>query len=179
MLNKAILMGRLTKDPEVRYSQNSLAVCNYTLVVDRRYAKQGEEKQTDFLPIVTFGKTAEFCEKYFRKGQQVAVSGRIQTRSWDANDGTKRYMTEIIAEDCYFADSKRPEGNSDYSARPEDYGYYPQLNSNAPSASFDAMGKNGSEATNAANSMGDKLGTENSDADDGFEPIDNENDLPF
>ena len=88
MLNKAILMGRLTKDPEMRYtSTNNTPVCTFTLAVDRRFSRQGEEKQTDFIPIVTWNKTAEFCSKYFVKGMQVAVCGRIQTRSWDDADG--------------------------------------------------------------------------------------------
>ena len=110
-MNKAILMGRLTKDPELRYtSNNSTAVCNFTLAVDRRFTRQGEEKQTDFIPIVTWGKTAEFCSKYFQKGQQVAVVGRIQTRSWDDNEGKRHYVTEVVSDEAYFADSKRDEG---------------------------------------------------------------------
>ena len=195
-MNKAILMGRLTRDPEVRYSQNNnLAVCNYTLAIDRRFARQGEEKQTDFIPIVTFGKTAEFCEKYFRKGQQVAVSGRIQTRTWDDNDGKKHYMTEVIAEDCYFADSKRPEGGGDYGARPEDYGYYPQVSSNAPPQSAGGYGNNGGVGgVGGAGSAGSGYGASatsdgltsssgqtsgESSMNDGFVPMENENDLPF
>ena len=184
-MNKAILMGRLTRDPEVRYSQNNLAVCNYTLAIDRRFSKQGEEKQTDFIPIVTFGKTAEFCEKYFRKGQQVAVSGRIQTRTWDDNEGRKRYVTEVIAEDCFFADSRRPESGGDYGARPEEYGYYPQMNPNAPtdmartpdesdipaSSGFDAVESTPGKTTQEQHS--------DSGADDGFVPVESENDLPF
>jgi single-strand DNA-binding protein len=110
-MNKAILMGRLTKDPEMRYTTgNNTPVCSFTLAIDRRFSRQGEERQSDFLPIVVFGKTAEFCSKYFTKGQQVAVVGRIQTRSWDDNEGKKHYVTEIVAEEAYFADSKRSEG---------------------------------------------------------------------
>lgn len=108
-MNKVALLGRLTKDPELRYSsnENSTAWATFSLAVNRRYAKQGEERQADFINILAFGKTAEFCAKYFAKGQQVAISGRIQTRSWDDNEGKKRYATEIVAEDVYFADSKR------------------------------------------------------------------------
>lgn len=109
-MNKAILMGRLTKDPELRYtSGNNTAVCSFTLAVDRRFAKQGEERQADFIPIVSFGKTAEFCSKYFLKGRQVAVIGRIQTRSWDDTEGKRHYVTEVIAEETYFADSKKSD----------------------------------------------------------------------
>lgn len=107
-MNKAILMGRLTRDPELRYTSNTnTAVCNYTLAIDRRFSRQGEEKQADFIPIVAWGKTAEFCSRYFQKGQQVAVVGRIQTRTWDDNEGKRHYVTEVIADEAYFADSKR------------------------------------------------------------------------
>ena len=83
-MNKVILMGRLTRDPEVRYTQtNNTLVCNYSLAVNRRFARQGEERQADFFNIVAWGKTGEFCSKYFKKGQQVGVIGRLQTRSWD------------------------------------------------------------------------------------------------
>jgi single-strand DNA-binding protein len=122
-MNKAILMGRLTRDPEVRYTQSNLTVSNFTLAIDRRFVRQGEERQADFIPIVTFGKTAEFCEKYFKKGQQVLVVGRIQTRSWDDNEGKKRYMTEVVSEEVYFADSRRQDGDG---GRGDDYGFYPQ-----------------------------------------------------
>lgn len=110
-MNKVILMGRLTKDPELRYtSTNNTAVCSFTLAVDRRFARQGEERQADFIPIVAWSKLAEFCGKYFEKGRMVAVVGRIQTRTWDDNEGKRHYVTEVIADEAYFADSKRGEG---------------------------------------------------------------------
>ena len=110
-MNKAILMGRLTKDPELRYtSANNTAVCSFTLAIDRRFARQGEERQADFIPIVAWNKLGEFCGKYFQKGRQVVVVGRIQTRSYDDNEGKKRYVTEVVAEEAYFADGKREEG---------------------------------------------------------------------
>lgn len=109
-MNKVILMGRLTKDPELRYTTtNNTPVCSFTLAVDRRFARQGEEKQTDFIPIVVWSKLAEFCGKYFQKGKEVAVVGRIQTRTWDDSEGKKRYVTEVIAEEAYFAESKKAE----------------------------------------------------------------------
>ena len=111
-MNKVILMGRLTRDPEVRYTQtNNTLVASFSLAVNRRFAKQGEERQADFINIVAWSKTGEFCSKYFKKGQQVGVIGRIQTRSWDDDQGQKHYVTEVIAEEAYFADSKR-EGDS-------------------------------------------------------------------
>ncbi len=114
-MNKAILMGRLTKDPELRYTNaNNTPVCSFTLAIDRRFKSQSEERQADFIPVVAWGKTAEFCSNYFRKGRQVAVSGRIQTRSWDDNEGKRHYTTEVVAEDVYFADSKKDSDSSDF-----------------------------------------------------------------
>ena len=107
-MNKVILMGRLTKDPDLKYtSGNNTAVCSFTLAIDRRFQRQGEERQTDFIQIVAWSKLAEFCGKYFQRGRQVAVTGRIQTRTWDDNEGKRHYVTEIVAEEAYFADSKR------------------------------------------------------------------------
>ncbi len=112
-MNKVILMGRLTRDPEVRYTQtNNTLVASFSLAVNRRFARQGEERQADFINIVAWSKTGEFCSKYFKKGQQVGIIGRIQTRNWDDEQGQKHYVTEVIAEEAYFADSKR-EGNGD------------------------------------------------------------------
>jgi single-strand DNA-binding protein len=108
-MNKVILMGRLTKEPELRFtSTNNTAVCSFTLAVERR-VKQGEEKQADFIPIVAWSKLGEFCGKYFQKGRQVAVVGRLQVRTWDDNEGKKRYATEVVADEAYFADSKKAE----------------------------------------------------------------------
>ncbi len=110
-MNKVILMGRLTKDPELRYtSGNNTAVCSFSLAVNRRFSKPGEEKQADFFNVVAWEKTAEFCGKWFEKGRQVVVVGRLQNRSWDDNEGKKHYVTEVVAEETYFADSKKGEG---------------------------------------------------------------------
>lgn len=105
-MNKVILMGRLTRSPEVRYSQGAepVAVARYTLAVNRRF-KRKDEPEADFIPCVAFGKSGEFAEKYFRKGQMVAVTGRLQVRSWD-KDGERRYATEVIIEEQHFAESK-------------------------------------------------------------------------
>lgn len=107
MFNKAILMGRLTRDPETSTSTSGVVVTRFTLAVDRRFQKQGEERQADFINIVTFNKTAEFVKKYFIKGQLALVSGSIQTRSWDGQDGQKKYATEVIAEEVNFVGSKK------------------------------------------------------------------------
>ncbi len=111
-MNKVILMGRLTRDPEMRFTQgNNTAVCSFSLAVNRRYKQEGQP-DADFINIVAWGKTAEFCGKYFTKGQQVGVIGRIQTRNYDDKEGKKVYVTEVIAEETYFADSKKDNTNS-------------------------------------------------------------------
>ena len=112
-MNKVILMGRLTRDPEVRYTQtNNTLVASFSLAVNRRFVRQGEERQADFINVVAWSKLGEFCSKYFKKGQQVGVIGRIQTRTWDDDQGTKHYVTEVVAEEAYFADSRRDGDNS-------------------------------------------------------------------
>ena len=106
-MNKVVLMGRLTRDPEVRYTQtNNTLVASFSLAVNRRFARQGEERQADFINVVAWSKTGEFCSKYFKKGQQVGVIGRIQTRSYEHEDDIK-YVTEVIAEKVTFLSSKR------------------------------------------------------------------------
>lgn len=110
MLNKVILMGRLTRDPEVRYTQSTepMAIARYSLAVERRFKREGEQK-ADFIPCVAFGKQGEFAERYFRKGQLVSVAGRLQVRNWDDNEGKKRVTTEVVVEEQYFAESKKDE----------------------------------------------------------------------
>ena len=112
-MNKFQFMGRLTRDPEVRYtSGNNTQVTTFTIAVNRRFVAQGGERQSDFFNLTAFGKTAEFCSKYFRKGQQVLVTGRIQNRTWEDQNGQKRYTMDFIVEDTYFADSKRDGAGS-------------------------------------------------------------------
>ena len=107
-MNKVVLMGRLTRDPEVRYTQtNNTLVASFSLAVNRRFVRAGEERQADFINIVAWSKLGEFCSKYFKKGQQVGIIGRIQTRTWDDDNGVKHYITEVVAEEAYFADSKK------------------------------------------------------------------------
>ena len=101
-------MGRLTRDVDVRYTQTTnTMIANFSLAVNRRFVKEGEERQTDFFNVTAFGKTGEFCSKYFSKGQQVAIIGRLQTRNWQDDQGQKHYATEVVAEEVYFADSKK------------------------------------------------------------------------
>lgn len=108
-MNKVILMGRLTRDPEVRYSSgdSSMAIARYTLAVDRRFRRNGDGEQTaDFIGCVAFGKSAEFAERYFRQGLKIVVTGRIQTGSYTNKDGQKVYTTDVVVEDQEFAESK-------------------------------------------------------------------------
>lgn len=120
-MNKVILMGRLTRDPEVRYTQTSnTLVASFSLAVNRRFVRQGEERQADFFNVVAWGKTGEFCSKYFKKGQQVGVIGRLQTRTWDDDKG-RHYITEVVAEETYFADSRR-DGESSSAAFDDAFG---------------------------------------------------------
>ena len=125
-MNKVILMGRLTRDPEVRYStgENALAIARYTLAVDRRFHKDGESN-ADFISCVSFGRNAEVAEKYFRQGLKIAVTGRIQTGSYTNRDGQKVYTTEVVVEDQEFAESKAASDN--YAAS------HPQTSAPAPS----------------------------------------------
>jgi single-strand DNA-binding protein len=114
-MNKVILMGRLTRDPEVRYSQGAepLAIARYTLAVDRRGRRDanGGDQTADFIQCVSFGRTAEFAEKYFKQGTKIAISGRIQTGSYTNKDGNKVYTTEVVVEEQEFAESKAAAGN--------------------------------------------------------------------
>lgn len=109
MINKTTLIGRLTRDPDIRTLQSGNTVATFTLAVDRTYKSREGEKSTDFIPIVAWGKTAELCEQYLSKGRQTAVAGRIQTRSYDANDGSKRYVTEVVAEEISFLTPKKEQ----------------------------------------------------------------------
>ncbi len=114
-MNKVILMGRLTRDPEVRYSagDNSMAIARYTLAVDRRFRRDGADQQSaDFIGCVTFGRSAEFAEKYLRQGTKIVVTGRIQTGSYTNRDGQKVYTTDVVVEDQEFAESKAASADS-------------------------------------------------------------------
>ncbi|MCF8017804.1 MAG: single-stranded DNA-binding protein [Vallitaleaceae bacterium] len=113
MLNRIDIMGRLTKDPELRYTQSGTSVTSFTLAVDRDYSgKDGGEKQTDFIDCIAWRHTAEFVTKYFSKGRMAVVSGRLQVRFWDDNEGKKRKVVEIVAENVYFGDSKKDTSSS-------------------------------------------------------------------
>ena len=114
-MNKFQFLGRLTRDPEVRYTANTNSqVTTFSVAVNRRFVSQNGERQTDFFNLTAFGKTAEFCSKYFKKGQQVLVEGRIQNRTWEDQNGQKRYATDFIVEQAYFADSRRDNAGDSF-----------------------------------------------------------------
>lgn len=114
-MNKCFLIGNLTKDPELKTTTSGTSVCNFTLAITRRFSNQQGEREADFLPVVVWRAQAENCAKYLRKGSQVAVSGSIQTRSYDAQDGTRRYVTEIVGDEVKFLNriAGREDGGSD------------------------------------------------------------------
>ena len=123
-MNNVVLMGRLTRDPDVRYStqgDSQMAIARFTLAVDRRFKRNGDDQNADFISCVAFGKTAEFVEKYVNKGTKLTLSGRIQTGSYTNKDGQKVYTTDVVAENVEFAESKAASENngfSDYSSAP-------------------------------------------------------------
>ncbi len=133
-MNKVILMGRLTRDPEVRYFQgeNATAVARYTLAVDRRFNRNNDEQTADFINCVAFGRSGEFAEKYLHKGTKIAITGRIQTGSYTNKDGVRVYTTDVVVEDQEFAESKN--------ASAANGGYAPaERNDSAPAAAGDGF----------------------------------------
>ena len=137
MLNHIVIMGRLTRDPELRRTGSGVAVASFSVAVDRDRAPEGQEKETDFIDCVAWRNTAEFVEKYFKKGRMIVVSGRLQIRGWTDKDGNKRRSAEIVADSVYFGDSKKDEdqpqnqpqsqpqyGAPQYGAPPQGYTQY-------------------------------------------------------
>jgi len=141
MLNNVILMGRMVRDPELKYTGTNVPVCSFSIAVDRRFVKQGEQRQADFINIVTWRNTAEFVAKYFVKGQMINVCGSLQTRTWDDAQGVKHYATDVIADEINFCGDKSSGGSAAGGSSPQ---------SNAPHS-----------------------------PNDGFAPVDTDDDLPF
>ena len=150
MLNHIVIMGRLTRDPEVRYTQSQLPVASFTLAVDRDYgAKDGGERQTDFINCVAWRQTADFVSKYFHKGSMAVVSGRLQIRQYQDREGNNRTAAEIVVDNIYFGESKRDSSNSgsynanSYGSQPTyqqpSYGSDSAPGSSAPTGGFSEM----------------------------------------
>ncbi len=112
MLNKVIIMGRLTRDPELRTTASDVSVCSFTVAVDRRFQKAGEERQADFINVVAWRQTADFVSHYFSKGRMINVVGSLQTRTYDDAEGKKRYVTEVVADEVNFCGDKKAESSS-------------------------------------------------------------------
>lgn len=139
MLNHIVIMGRLTRDPELRYTQSQTPVASFSLAVDRDFGR-GEEKQTDFIDVVAWRHTGEFVSKYFTKGSMAVVSGRLQIRDWTDRDGGKRRSAEVVADNIYFGESKRRDGGETRS-EPRDNSYSRQESSysnNDSNSGYDA-----------------------------------------
>ena len=145
MLNRIILMGRLTRDPELRRTGTGTAVTSFSLAVDRDFKSQSGEKETDFIDIVAWRSTAEFVSRYFTKGRMAVVEGRLQIRDWTDKDGGKRRSAEVVADNVYFGDSKRDGGDSSgYSAAPA-YKNAAPSNFNAGGSDFAEIGEDDGE----------------------------------
>ena len=122
MINKVILMGRLTREPELRHLETDKSVCGFTIAIDNGY---GDNKRTDFVNCVAWNKTAEFISKYFAKGKMIIVIGRITTRSWETQDGHKRYVTEVIANEVNFGETKAARQTGTQQSMQDDNGFIP------------------------------------------------------
>lgn len=168
MLNRVILIGRLTKDPELRYTPAGVAVTQFTLAVDRPFTSQGGEREADFIPVVTWRQLAETCANYLRKGRLTAVEGRIQVRNYENNEGKRVYVTEVIADNVRFLESNRDGGGSGGSSREE-------------SSNNTNNSGGGNNRSNYNSNNGNNNSRDNQDpfSDDG-KPIDiSDDDLPF
>lgn len=121
MLNHIVLMGRLTRDPELRRTGSGTAVATFSIAVDRDYAAQGAEKETDFIDIVAWRNTAEFVSKYFSKGRMAVVSGRLQIRNWNDKEGNKRRTAEVVADNVYFGEAKRDGASAEQGYAPSGF----------------------------------------------------------
>lgn len=164
MLNRVILIGRLTKDPELRYTPSGVAVTQFTLAVDRPFSSQGGEREADFIPVVTWRQLAETCANYLRKGRLTAVEGRIQVRNYENNEGKRVYVTEVVADNVRFLESNRDNGGS----REDQGGGY-----GAPSAPSQSRSGGNSNSGYSRGPAADPF------SDDG-KPIDiSDDDLPF
>ena len=129
MLNHIVVMGRLTRDPELRKTASGVSVASFSVAVDRDFSQQDGKKETDFLDVVAWRNTAEFAEKYFTKGRMAVISGRLQIRNWEDKDGNKRRTAEILAENIYFGDSKKEDDAGSAASAP---GFTPAFAGNAP-----------------------------------------------
>ena len=172
MLNKIFIMGRLTRDPELRRTQSGTPVTSFSLAVDRDFKSQSGEKETDFIDVVAWRSTAEFVAKYFTKGRMAVVEGRLQIRDWQDKDGNKRRSAEVVADNVYFGDS-RPAGNGGNS-----FNDGPSYNS-APAYSAPTGGYAPSNPGYSAPAAPSGYGAPPADGDQFAELSDDDGELPF
>ena len=126
MINRVVLVGRLTRDPELKYTTNGIANLRFSIAVNRTFTSQNGERQADFINCVAWRQTGEFIAKHFQKGGMIAVVGSIQSRSWDGNDGKKQYATEVVVDEVYFTGAKKQNNNNQQQTPPQDNSdYYP------------------------------------------------------
>jgi single-strand DNA-binding protein len=118
-MNRCVILGNLTRDPELKTTTSGKSVCNFTIAVSRRFAGPGGEREADFIPVVVWGKQAENCAKYLKKGSQCSVAGAIQVRNYEANDGSRRYVTEVVADEVQFL--SRTAGSGSYQEQDDQY----------------------------------------------------------
>ena len=169
MLNHIVLMGRLTRDPELRHTQSGIPVASFTLAVDRDFGRgENGDRQTDFIDIVAWRNTAEFVSKYFSKGRMAVVTGRLQLRDWQDKDGNKRRAAEVVADNVYFGDSKRDSDSGQSQG-----GYSRSYSAPAQTGSYGGQGGYGSQGSYAPQ------GGYGSQGSDFADLTDDDGDLPF
>ncbi|MCQ2482031.1 MAG: single-stranded DNA-binding protein [Clostridia bacterium] len=170
-MNKVILLGRLTKEPEVKMTASQVSFCNFTIAVDRRFKDTNGQRQADFISCVAWRQTAQFIGSYFHKGSKILVGGSIQSRSYDDANGQKRYVTEVVVDEVDFADSGRNDGQ----AVPNGYGSVPT----APQASYSAPAAPVAPTAPAAPTAPMNSIPVDPSMNDGFGPADSDDTLPF
>ena len=176
MLNKIVLMGRLTRDPELRHTQSDTAVASFSLAVDRDFKDSSGERQTDFIDCVAWRSTAEFAAKYFSKGRMAVVAGRLQLRDWQDRDGNKRRSAEVVVENMYFGDSKRDSDGAPTGGYAPQGGGYPSAGGYPQGGGYPSAGGYPQAGGYGGPPVG---GYPSSDYGEGFTEIEDDGDLPF
>ncbi len=171
MLNRVILMGRLVAAPELKTTASGVSVTSFRIAVDRNYVKQGEERKADFIDIVCWRQTAEFVCRYFGKGSMIAVEGQLQSRTYQAKDGTNRYVTEVVADNVSFTGERREPNR-------ESYGNAYGNQSYGGSQTYDAPGYGGGQSYSAPAPQPQQPSYQSGSAAD-FQDMPMDNDLPF
>lgn len=182
MLNSVQLMGRFTRDPELRTTQNGISTCSFTIAVDRNFVRQGEERKADFIGCVAWRQTAEFISRYFKKGDMIAIEGNIQTRTWDDTEGKRHYVTEVVVDRTHFTGGRREQNNGEYGGN--NGGYSGGYNNNNAS-SYSGGGSYGNNGYGGGYSQAPAPAPQSESYDsfgglgDPISPIGTEDDLPF